>query len=99
MLIVASDTNSINNFLKKNDLELPYKYLYADQYLPLYRNFKDGDNQKQFIKEYFNFECQGKGFPTVLLINNKSEVLLEGTETKYAISNYRFFEKEKLKKK
>src|SRR5690554_3531771 len=48
LLIVASDTNSINDFLRENKISLPYKCLYPDKYSLLTRNFKDEKNKDQF---------------------------------------------------
>jgi|SRR5690554_5936881 len=98
LLIITSDTNTIKDFFLENKFSLPYKYLYPDKYLPLIRNFNDEKKKDQFTKEYFNYECQFPGFPSVLLINNKSEVLMESSDVKHAISNYRYFEKQKIEK-
>lgn len=93
ILIVVSDTNSINRFMKNNDINVIYKCLYFGEYpLPI-RNIKDGRNMENFIKEMFNHKIESRGFPTVLLVDSSFNVLINSTHTKYAVDNYRYFEK------
>ncbi|MEQ8908253.1 MAG: hypothetical protein RIC95_03605 [Vicingaceae bacterium] len=97
LLIIASDTVSINDFFKKNEFSLPYKYLYPEEYSLLKRNVKDEKNKDEFLMDFFNYKPNIPGFPSVILVSENSKVLVETSETKFAISNYRFFERQKLK--
>jgi len=96
LLIVASDKTSINSFMKKNNIEVPYKCLHEGSYLPLIRNITDGKNKEQFIIDMFNYKGIIPGFPTILLIDSSLNVLVECGKTKHAVSNYRYFEKKKI---
>ncbi len=95
LLIVASDTTSINSFMTNNSIKLPYKCLHEGKYILLTRNITDGRNKDNFIKDLFNYKSI-PGFPTVLLIDSSLNVLVECSKTKHAVSNYRYFEKKKI---
>ena len=95
LLIVASDTNSINSFMVKNNIKVPYKCLHEGSYLPLIGNITDGKNKEQFINDMFNYKGIISGFPTVLLVDSSFNGLMESDKTKDAVRIYRYFEKNK----
>ena len=96
LLIVASDTNSINDFMKENNIKLPYKCLNEGAYSILSRNIKDGKNMLKFIKDLFNYNLESPMFPTVLLVDSSFNVIIRSSQTKYAISNYRYDYKKRI---
>ena len=93
-LIVVSDTSSINSFMQINNINLPYKCLYTGKYSIITRNIKDGENMEKFIYDMFQYK-DDFAFPTILLVDSAFNVILWGTETKHAVSNYRFIEEKK----
>lgn len=95
ILFVASDTNSINSFMVRNNIKVPYKCLHEGEYSILRRNIKDGKNMDKFIKDMFGYKNEFPGFPTVLLVDSSFTVLMNSSETKHAVSNYRYFERKK----
>jgi thiol-disulfide isomerase/thioredoxin len=96
LLIVASDTNSINGFMKENNIKLPYKCLNEGSYSILNRNLKDGKNMLTFIKDIFNYNLDSPKFPTVLLVDSSFNVITNSSQIKYAISNYRYDYKKRI---
>jgi len=98
LLIVASDTNSINSFMQSNDIHLPYKCLYEGKYSVVTRNTKDGSNMVSFINNMFGYKIKILGFPTVLLVDSSFTSLMESDKTTDAVRIYRYFERQKLSK-
>lgn len=96
LLIVASDTNSINSFMVNNSIILPYKCLHEGKYPILIRNIMDGKNMEKFIKEMFNYKIESRGFPTVLLVDSSSNGLDNSGKTEVAVRIYRYFERNKI---
>lgn len=93
LLIVVSDTSSINTFMLENNIKVPYKCLRDEKYPPLIRNFKDGKNMEEFLVKMFNYELQLSGFPTVILVDSLFNGLMESDNTETAVRIYRYFEK------
>lgn len=98
LLIVASDTNSIINFMNSNNINVPYKCLHAGEYSIVTRNTKDGSNMETFIKKMFGYKNNISGFPTVLLVDSSFNGLMDSDETADAVRIYRYFERQKLLK-
>ncbi len=95
-LIVVSDTNSINNFMEKNNINIPYKCLQTGKYSIITRNIKDGKSVEKFIYDIFQYK-DDFFFPTILLVDSSFNVILWTTKTEHAVRNYRFIEKKKQK--
>lgn len=95
LLIVASDTNSINSFMNNNNINVPYKCLHEGKHHPIERNFKDGKNMEEFIEDMFVYENKRLGFPTVLLVDSSFTGLMDSDETADAVRILRYFERKK----
>ena len=95
LLIVASDTNAVNEFMVKNNIDVPYKCLEEGSYLPLIGNIMDGRNKEKFIKELFHYKGDIPGFPTVLLVDSSFHGLMESSKTTTALRLCHYFEKKK----
>ncbi len=99
ILIVVSDTSSINSFMNNNNISTPYFCLHEDKYPLAIRNVKDGNSMDDFIFDVFAYRNEVKYvFPTVLLVDSTSSVITWSTKTKYAVGNYRFDAKQKKHK-
>jgi len=97
MLIVLSDTVSVNTLMYNNNIKLPYKYLKGDSYPPVIGNLKDGYNRDEFIYDVFNYKYDdGFFFPTVLLVDNNMNGLTWSTKTYQLIDYIRAIEKKKV---
>lgn len=96
LLIVASDTNSINSFMVSNNIKVPYKCLHEGKYSIVRRNITDGKNMEIFIKEMFGYKNKISGFPTVLLVDSSFNGLMDSDKTADAVRIYRYFEQKKL---
>lgn len=96
LLIVASDTNSINTFMAANNIKVPYKCLHKGKYPTETRNITDGKNMERIVAEMFQYKIKSHGFPTVLLVDRSLNGLMDSDETKDAVRIYRYFEQKKI---
>ncbi len=77
MLIVMSDTSSINRFMKKNNLNLPYRCLHPKMLIPPFRNFQDSDNLRDFMNTFFNYDDPDlDGFPSSFIVDEHFDVVV-----------------------
>ncbi len=80
--IVMSDTAKANKMLKENKSYIPYYYFKADKYPSLIKNYMDEKNKLELIEDICNIKYNGKGFPDLFLINNKSQIIRFSTTMK-----------------